>query len=72
MNLNKNITNINDVLPELSVFLFGGNFNNSGFVYNSCGSVALLDNTDNPGLISLLFFNILAIGGRLFSRQTYK
>ena len=57
-------------LPKLSIFLFGGYFNNSRFIYNSGRSVALFYNTNDPGLITLLLLYIFTIGGRLFSGQT--
>ena len=60
------------MLPKLSVLLLSGHFDNTRFVYNSGASAALLDDTYDPGLIALLLLYVLAIGGRLFSRQTYQ
>ena len=47
------------VLPEFSVLLLGGNFDNSWFVDDPCGPVALFNDPDNPGLVSFLFLNVL-------------
>merc|ERR1712186_48025 len=52
------------VLPEFAFLFFGRNFDDSG-----C-SLAFLHNTDNPGLVSFLFLNVLAISCSLFTRQT--
>lgn len=47
----------------------GGNFNDSWFVDDSGGAVALFDDADDPGLASFLLFDVLAIGGGLFAGQ---
>ena len=49
------------VLPEFSVLLLGGNFDNSWLVDDPCGPVALFNDPDNPGLVSFLFLNVLKI-----------
>jgi hypothetical protein len=46
-------------LPKFSVFLFGGNFDDSGFVDDPGRAVALLNDPDDPGLVSFLFLNVL-------------
>ena len=46
-------------LPKFSVLFFGRDFNNSRFVDDSCGAVALLNDSDDPGLVSFLFLNVL-------------
>ena len=46
-------------LPKFSVLFLGRDFNNSRFVDDSCGAVALLNDSDDPGLVSFLFLNVL-------------
>ena len=48
-------------LPKFSVFLFGRNFDDSRFVDDPGSAVALLDDPDDPCLVSFLFLNVLKI-----------
>lgn len=47
----------------------GGYFNDSWFVDDSGGAVALLDDANDPGLASFLLFDVLAVGSGLFTGQ---
>lgn len=60
------------MLPQLPFTVLCWDFYNSRFVNDSSSAVSPLYNTNNPGLVAFLFFNILAEGGRLFSRQGYE
>ena len=46
-------------LPELSVLLLGGNFDDPGLVDDPGGPVALLHDADDPGLVAFLLLNVL-------------
>ena len=48
--------------------VLGGNFDDTGLVDDAGRLVALLNDANDPGLIALLLFNVLAIGGGLFAR----
>ena len=50
-------------LPELSVLLLGGNFDDPGLVDDPGGPVALLNDTDDPGLVALLLRDVLEENG---------
>jgi len=55
-------------LPQLAVLFFRGYFDHSRFVDDPCCPVALLDDTDDPSLVSFLLLDIFAIRGGLLSR----
>ena len=50
---------MSECLPELSLLLLGGDFDHSRLVNDPRSSLTLLNNADNPGLITLLFLNVL-------------
>ena len=46
-------------LPQLSLFLLGWHFDDSGLVDDPRRSLTLLDNTNDPSLVALLLLNVL-------------
>jgi len=57
-------------LPEGPFFLLRRNFNDTRLVDDSSCSVPFLNNPNDPGLISFLLLNFLAVGCSLFSWKT--
>ena len=58
-----------DNLPEFSLLLLGWDFDDPWLVNDACCSVALLNDPDDPGLVTLLFLDVFTEGGSLFSWQ---
>ena len=50
---------VGGVLPQLSVFLLGRNFDDPGLVDDPGGPVSLLNDADDPGLVALLLLDVL-------------
>ena len=46
-------------LPQLFILFFPRNFNHTRFINYSCSSLSFFNNSDDPGLVSLLLFNVL-------------
>jgi len=57
------------VLPELAFLVLDGNFDDSWFVNNASGPLAFFNDANDPSLVAFLLFNVLAIGGGLFTGQ---
>lgn len=57
------------VLPQFALLLLSWHFDDSGLVDDSGGPLSLLDDADDPGLVALLFLNVLAVGSSLFPGQ---
>ena len=56
-------------LPEFALALLRRNFDDPRFVDDACRAVALLHDADDPRLVTLLFFDVLAEGSGLLSRK---
>ena len=54
---------VGGILPQLSIFLLGRNFDDPGLVDDPGGPVALLDDADDPGLVALLLLDVLEENG---------
>ena len=48
-------------LPKFTLLLLGRDFNNSRFVNDTRSALSLLHNTDNPGLVTFLLFDVLKL-----------
>ena len=63
--------NFRDFLPEFAFLFFGRNFDDSGFIDDSGCTLTFLHDTDNPGLVSFLFLNVLIKNFRLIFHQKF-
>merc|ERR1712051_669422 len=53
-------------LPELAFLFLSRNFNNSRFVNDTRGALSFFHDSDNPGLVSFLLFDVFAVSCSLF------
>jgi len=60
------------LLPQFPILFFCRDFNHTWFINNSSCSVSLLNNSNNPGLITFLLLNILAVCSSLLPWQANK
>lgn len=58
------------LIRGISFLFLGWNFDDAWLIYDASGAVSLLNNTDDPSLISFLLLDVLAVSCGLFAWQT--